>query len=46
MWTCQPASMVLRSLPKEPAMTQICERLNSSGVLTLGAHTLMLAFAP
>lgn len=43
--TCQPASMVLRSLPKDPAMTQICDKLNSEGLVTLGAHTFKLAFA-
>ena len=32
--TCQPASMVLRSFPKEPEMTQICDKLNSFGSVT------------
>lgn len=26
---CQPASMVFKSLPKEPEMTHICDKLNS-----------------
>ena len=44
--TCQPASMVLRSLPKAPEMTQICERLNSAGDATCAGHTFRLALAP
>jgi len=44
--TCQPASMVFRSLPKDPAITHICDKLNSNSSLTLGAHTFMLALAP
>jgi hypothetical protein len=38
--------MVLRSLPKEPEMTQIWDRLNSAADATLAGHTFRLALAP
>lgn len=44
--TCQPASMLLRSLVNEPARTQICDKLNSLATSTLGLHTFMVTCAP
>lgn len=38
--------MVLRSVAKDPEMTQICDKLNSEEELNFGAHTFKLALAP
>lgn len=44
--TCHPASMLLRSSPKDPPKIQSWDKLNSLGCSILGSHTLMVALAP
>ncbi len=44
--TCHPASMLLRSLLKEPARIHICVKLNSLATSTFGLHTFMVALDP
>lgn len=45
-FTCQPASMLLRSEAKEPPRSQSWDKLNSFVCWILGSHTFIVAFAP